>query len=204
MRRLFIVGCSGHGKVAADIAVKMCKYDEVCFLDDHPKNDSCMGFPVVGNSDFVDISNSDEIFVAIGNATIREEMLKKYKDMGMTIATLIHPNAVIGMNVKIGVGTIIMAGAVINPATELGEGVIVNTGATIDHDNLINDYVHISVGAHLAGTVVVGKKTWIGAGAIVSNNLSIHRECMIGAGATVIKDIRKEGTYVGVPARKVK
>lgn len=203
MRRLFIVGCSGHGKVAADIAVKMCKYDEVCFLDDHPKNDSCMGFPVVGNSDFVDISNSDEIFVAIGNATIREKLLDVYKSTGRNIATLIHPDAVIGMNVKIGDGTIIMAGAVINPDTELGSGVIVNTGATIDHDNFISDYVHVSVGAHLAGTVTVGKSTWIGAGAVVSNNTFICRDCIIGAGAAVLRDIREEGTYVGIPVRKI-
>lgn len=204
MGRLLIVGCNGQGKVAADIAVKMKKYDEICFLDDNPKKKFCMGFPVIGNSNYTEISQSDEIFVAIGNATIREKMLKKYKLMGMIIATLIHPNAVIGMNVIIGVGTIIMAGAVINPDTKLGEGVIVNTGATIDHDNRISDYVHVSVGVHLAGTVTVGKRTWIGAGTVISNNLSIYRDCMIGAGATVIRNIKEEGTYVGIPARKVK
>ena len=72
------------------------------------------------------------------------------------------------------------------------------------HDCIIKDYVHVSVGAHLAGNVHVGSKTWIGAGAIVNNNITITQECMIGSGSVVIKDIKEKGTYVGVPAKKIK
>lgn len=204
MKRLFIVGCSGHGKVAADIAVKTGKYNQICFLDDNPKSEFCMQFPVVGNSRYEEISPEDEVFVAIGNPQIREKLMNQYREQGFNLATLIHPDVVMGMNVKIGAGTIIMAGAVVNPDTTLGKGVVVNTGATVDHDNCISDYVHVSVGAHLAGTVSVGARTWIGAGAVVSNNVSVCDNVMIGAGATVIRDIEECGTYVGVPARKIK
>ncbi|MBQ3773881.1 MAG: acetyltransferase, partial [Pseudobutyrivibrio sp.] len=76
-------------------------------------------------------------------------------------------------------------------------------GASVDHDNMIGDYAHISVGAHTAGTVAIGDNTWLGIGAVVSNNLSICANCMIGAGAVVVKNIIKEGTYVGVPAKKI-
>lgn len=204
MKRLFIVGCSGHGKVAADIAVKSEKYDQICFLDDNPKSEHCMQFPVVGSSRYEGISPEDEVFVAIGNPQIREKLMDQYQEQGFNLATLIHPDAVIGMHVKIGAGTIIMAGAVVNPDTKLGDGVIVNTGATVDHDNRISDYAHISVGAHLAGTVSAGERTWIGAGAVVSNNITLCDDVMIGAGAVVIRDIQECGTYVGVPARKIK
>lgn len=204
MSRLFIIGCSGHGKVAADIAVKTGKYDQICFLDDNPKSECCMQFPVVRNSRYEGISPEDEVFVAIGNPRIRKKLMEQYQAEGFNLATLIHPDAVIGMNVKIGAGTIIMAGAVVNPDTELGDGVIVNTGATVDHDNRVSDYVHVSVGAHLAGTVSVGVRTWVGAGAVVSNNIVICDDVMVGAGAVVIRDIQECGTYVGVPARKIK
>ena len=56
----------------------------------------------------------------------------------------------------------------------------------------------------MAGTVSIGAGTWIGAGATVSNNLQICGGCMIGAGAVVIKSITESGTYVGVPAEKIK
>ncbi|MCF0112187.1 MAG: acetyltransferase, partial [Erysipelotrichaceae bacterium] len=50
----------------------------------------------------------------------------------------------------------------------------------------------------------IGSMTWIGAGATVSNKISICSNCMIGAGAVVVKNITEEGTYVGVPAKKIR
>lgn len=204
MGRLFIVGCSGHGKVIADIALKQNKYDELLFLDDNPKSDSCMGILVAGNSTYENITSEDVIIVAIGNPDIRQRLQEMYSQKGLKIATLIHPDAVIGTGVKIGEGTVVMAGAVINSDAVIGKGVIINTGATVDHDDVICDYAHISVGAHIAGTVTIGKSTWIGAGAVVSNNLHICDNVMIGAGAAVVRNIEEQGTYVGVPARKIK
>ena len=64
--------------------------------------------------------------------------------------------------------------------------------------------MHISVGAHVAGNVTVGSRTWVGAGATISNNVCICEDCMIGAGAVVVKDLEEAGTYVGVPARRIK
>lgn len=201
---MFIVGCSGHGKVIADIALKQNKYDELLFLDDNPKSDSCLGIPVVGSSTYENITLEDEIIVAVGNSDIRQRLQEMYSQKGLKIATLIHPNAVIGTGVKIDAGTVVMAGAVINPDAVIGKGVIINTGATVDHDDVICDYAHISVGAHIAGTVTIGRTAWIGAGVVVSNNLHICDNVMIGAGAAVVRNIEEQGTYVGVPARKIK
>lgn len=204
MKRLFIVGCSGHGKVAADIAAKMQRYEKILFLDDNPKGESCLGYPVVGDSRYEDILPDDEAFIAVGNSQIREMLMNQFEKRKIPLAILIHPDAVIAAKVSIGTGTIIMAGAVINPDTKIGRGIIINTGATVDHDNCIDNYSHISVGAHLAGTVTVGKHVWIGAGAVVSNNLSICDNVMIGAGTVVVKNIDLAGTYIGVPARNAK
>lgn len=41
-------------------------------------------------------------------------------------------------------------------------------------------------------------------GVIVSNDISICEDCMIGAGAVVVKNIDIPGTYVGVPAKRIK
>lgn len=204
MKRLFIVGCSGHGKVAADIAAKMQKYKKILFLDDNPKVESCLGYPVVGDSRYDGILPGDEAFIAVGNSQIREMLMTQFEKRKIPLAILIHPDAVLATKVSIGAGTIIMAGAVINPDTKIGQGIIINTGATVDHDNCINDYSHISVGAHLAGTVTVGKHVWIGAGSVVSNNLSICDNIMVGAGTVVVRNIEEAGTYVGIPARKIR
>ena len=97
-----------------------------------------------------------------------------------------------------------MAGAVINCSTRIGRGCIINTSSSIDHDNDIGDYVHISPGAHLAGSVTVGELSWIGIGASVINNISITSDSIVGAGAVVVQNVTEQGTYVGVPARRIK
>lgn len=200
-KRLMIIGAGGHGSVIADIAENN-GYTEILFLDDNPNRTSCAGFPVVGRiADANRFGNSDFI-VAIGNPVVRERIINTLADC--RLVTLIHPAAVIGRLVTIGRGTVIMAGAVINPETSVGEGCIINTCSSVDHNSMIADYVHISIGAHLGGTVTVGKSTWIGAGVTVSNNITICGSCMIGAGTVVVNDIMKSGTYIGVPAVKIK
>lgn len=203
--KLLIIGASGHGKVVADIAIKMNKWDSISFLDDNEAVKVCMGLQVVGKTDDSSKYKDDaDFFVAIGNNTIREKIQEKLENKGLSIVSLVHPNAVIGKDVEIGKGTVAMAGAVINSSTRIGKGCIINTSCSIDHDNTIEDYVHISPGANLAGTVKVGKGTWIGIGSVVSNNINICSEATIGAGTVVIKDIIESGTYVGVPVKKIR
>ncbi len=201
MKRIVIIGASGHGKVIADIADKN-GYEEILFLDDDPSASKCGKHSVVGKSS--DAENIDADFiVGIGNAAVREKLQTILEVMNKNIVTLIHPNAVIAEDVIIGKGTVIMAGAVINPGSTIGNGCIINTCASVDHDCIVEDYVHISVGSHLCGTVNIGHATWIGAGATVINNIDIKGNCMIGAGAVVVNNIEISGTYIGVPAMKM-
>lgn len=192
-KRLLIIGVGGHGKVCADVAQKMCLWDEIVFADDNPP--AAFPYRIIGDSN---VEWNEECFIGIGNSMIREKLSK-----GRKLATLIHPNAVISESVKIGSGTVVMAGAVINADAEIGNNVIINTCASVDHDSQIGDFVHVSVGAHVAGMVTIGANTWIGAGATVNNNINICGKCMIGAGTVVIKNIEEEGTYVGVPAKRM-
>ncbi|WP_251493652.1 acetyltransferase [Otoolea muris] len=205
MRRLVIIGASGHGRVAADVARRR-GYREIVFLDDNRELRNCGKYPVIGTAaDFRRLVDEmripSEFFVAVGNAGIREALQKKLEYAGGTPVTLVHPDAVIGDEVRIGAGSVMMAGAVINPGTVIGGGCIINTSSSVDHDCMLGDYVHIAVGAHVAGNVVIGNAAWIGAGATISNNLRICDRCVIGAGAVVVSDIRKRGKYVGIPAK---
>lgn len=203
-KKLVIIGASGHGKVVADIAEHLHKYEEIFFLDDNDSLTECMGYPIIGKSDRIKgYVNDADFFVAIGDAKIRKKVMHQLQEINASIPALIHPAAVIGSHVTIGKGTAVMAGAVINPESVIGKGCIINTCASVDHDCQIDDYVHVAVGAHVCGTVNVGESTWIGAGAIVKNNVNVCGKCMIGAGAIVVKDIEKIGAYVGVPARRM-
>ena len=200
MKQLIIIGASGHGKVVADIAEKM-GYDPIGFLDDNGEVTSCNGCPVLGKTNGFSDFNC-EFFVAIGNNVIRARIQKVLEDAGKQVATLIHPNAVVGKGVELGQGTVVMAGAVINPGAKIGKGCIINTCASVDHDCLLGDFVHLSVGAHMAGGCFVGDGSFIATGATVINNIRICADTVIGAGGVVIRNIEEPGTYVGCPVRK--
>lgn len=207
MKKLLIIGASGHGKVIADLAQQTHQYEEIHFLDD---NKQLHGSPfakgkVIGDTQLArELIKEYEIFTAIGNAEVRGKITEELLEYGAEIPVLIHPFSAIADDVTIGVGTAVMAGAVINAGSRIGKGVIINTCASVDHDNVISDYVHVSVGAHTAGNVKIGKYTWIGIGAVVSNSLSVTDHVVLGAGAVVVKNIDTSGTYIGVPAKQHK
>ena len=201
-KEVIILGTSGHGRVVMDI-VQRSGDTVLGFLDDNPPGETFMDLPVLGGcSDFY--RWPDACFViAIGSAAVRKKLSDRME--GVRWYTAIHPNAVVSaLDTQIGEGSVVMANAVVNAGAKIGKHCIINTSAVVEHDNWIGDFVHISVGAKLAGTVTVGNRTWVGIGAVISNNLTVCADCMLGAGAVVVQNVTEEGTYVGVPARKMK
>lgn len=198
IKRLIIIGASGHGKVVSDIA-RLNGYKNIVFLDNNSALRECAGYPVLG-PDTMTRELEGDIFIAVGNNEIRKKLMER--DIGRRFPVLIHPKAVVAEDVVIGDGTVVMAGSIINPGVRIQKGCIINTSSSVDHDCVIENYCHISVGAHLSGTVTVGEQTWIGAGVVVSNNITICNNCIIGAGAVVVNSIEKTGTYIGVPAKE--
>lgn len=205
-KQVVIIGAGGHSKVVADIVIKS-RDKLIGFLDDNLEEGSKIieGYQVLGKIEkCLDLQKEKKdlyFIIAIGDNYIRKEIYEKYK---LNYYTAIHPSSNIGLEVQISEGTVIMANVCINSNTKIGKNCIINTGAVIEHDNKIDDYVHISPNATLCGTVKVGKFIHIGAGAIVKNDTQITEKCIIGAGAVVVDDIEEEGTYVGIPARKIK
>lgn len=198
--RLIIIGCGGHGRVAADVAGLMHDYSEICFLDDTVTSKE--NSKVIGKTDdYAGYIDSADFFVAVGNNSIRKTICEKISGGGAYLATLIHPTATVSCGASIGDGSIVMAGAVVNTGVKIGRGVILNTCCSVDHDSTVGNYSHIAVGAHIAGTVHVGEDVMIGVGAVVINNISICSNAVVGAGSTVIGDITGKGVYVGSPAK---
>ena len=195
---IVIIGASGQGRVCADIA-RLNGYAQVIFLDDGDAPNAAGKV-----NDYPRYLQDADFFVAIGNGAVRRRIQTMLAENGASIATLIHPSAVVAQDVRVGKGTAIMAGAVVNPGTTVGCGNIINTCASVDHDCCVGDYIHIAVGARICGTVHLEDDSWIGAGAVIIQGLSVCAGCLLGAGAVVVRSITEKGTYVGVPAKKVK
>lgn len=206
-KKVIIIGAGGHAKVIADI-IQKAHDDIIGFLDDKLEKGKKVisNYEIIGQLEDIErFQQKDEdtyFIIAIGNNKIRKEIAEKYKDISYYIA--IHPSAQIGLDVVIEKGTVVMANACINSSAKIGKHCIINTGAIIEHDNILEDYVHISPNSALGGTVIIGENVHIGIGTTVKNNVSICSNCTVGAGAVVTKNIDKEGTYIGVPAKRLK
>ncbi len=201
MKKVVIIGASGHAKVIADIVIK--NGDKlVGFLDDNIQlPEKVIGYPYLGViSNYTKYVDDCSFVIGIGNNSIRKKIAES---MVVTWYTAIHPSAQIAIDTVIGEGTVVMANAVINTSARIGVHCIINTTSIIEHDNEIGDYVHVSPNASLCGTVKVGELTHIGAGVTVKNNISVSGDVVVGAGGVVVKDIEEKGTYIGVPAKRI-
>lgn len=206
MKRLAILGASGHGKVVADTA-ECCGWQVVEFFDDAwPQRQGNGAWPVVGDTAqlLARLAQFDGVLVAIGNNRIRQAKLLELQAAGACLATLIHPSATLSRHARLGDGSVMFAGAVVNADALVGMGAILNTGCSVDHDCLLGDAVHVSPGARLAGGVRVGDLSWVGIGASVRQLVCIGSGVQVGAGAAVVADVADGLTVAGVPARVLK
>jgi acetyltransferase EpsM len=209
-RKIVVWGASGHALVVADIIKLTNEYEIVGFIDDVnpvPANTRFCGAPVLAGTDCLEElrhQGLSHIILGFGNCQARLRLAEWSREMGLSLATAIHPKAIVADGVTVGLGTVIAAGAVVNSGATIGENVIVNTCASVDHECVIEDGVHICPGVHLAGRVTVGRASWIGIGATVVDRVRIGAGSMIGAGAVVVNNIPDGVLAYGVPAKVIK
>lgn len=204
---IIIIGAGGHAKVVVDLIEKRQtllneKISIFGIIDDNYIEKDFLGYSYLGKiDDLKKIENykKKKYIIAIGNNEIREKISKK---LGVNFISLVHPTAILGKSVKIGVGTVVMAGAIINSLTTIGNHSIINTGAIVEHDCIVEDYVHISPKAAVAGGVKIGRSSWIGIGSSIIQGIEIGKDVTIGAGSVVVKNLKDNIKAFGVPAKE--
>jgi sugar O-acyltransferase (sialic acid O-acetyltransferase NeuD family) len=191
--------------VVAELA-ELAGYERLDFYDDKFPNCKETGpWKIVGNSDTLlkNAKSYTSAIVAIGNNDIRLLKQNQLELVGASLATLIHPSAIVSIYSIVQPGSVVMANAVLGPFTCVGKAAIINTAAIVEHDCCLADGVHVSPGAALAGNVSVGKGTWIGLGANVIQSLSLGSNVTVAAGATVVSTISDNLKVAGLPAKPI-
>jgi sugar O-acyltransferase (sialic acid O-acetyltransferase NeuD family) len=131
----------------------------------------------------------------------RKEVINSLNINQDRYATVIHPDASISKNAKIGNNCLIYAGVVITSNAELGSHICILPNSVIHHDVSIDDYTLIGASVCIAGGTRVGKNCYIGSGSNVINSIEIGNNVLVGMGSNVLKNVEENSKIAGNPAK---
>lgn len=161
------------------------------------------GLPVIGNDEWLlEYNKSVNVAIAIGSGNLRKKIVSSLKkNPNISFPKLIAPSAEVSDSVILGEGSIITAKSILTVDIEIGSFFFCNLACTIGHDCVIYDFVTLNPGCNISGNVILNEGVTIGTGASIIQGLSVGEYTTIGAGAAVIRNIDKNCTAVGVPAK---
>jgi sugar O-acyltransferase (sialic acid O-acetyltransferase NeuD family) len=196
---IYIVGAGGHAKVVS-AAIEAGGRRVIALLDE---NASAAGFlmskevrPLPAATWWGQEPRSAHL--AIGRNSVRQRLSS---DLNAKWVSVVHPTAWVHESARIGRGVFIGAGVVVQPDAFIGDHTIVNTGVIVEHDCVVGRFCHLAPRTILAGGVKVGDGAFLGAGTTVIPEVHIGEWTILGAGAVVIRNVEREATLAGVPAR---
>lgn len=205
MKKLLIWGAGDQGIVTLDCALAMKIYSKIDFLDFKEKGHrEIPNYLIYREKEEIlskILQSYDEVIVATGDNGLREMKVSVLASMEISLATIIHPTAIISPFAKVSKGCTVLANAVINTNAFVGIGCIVNTAAVVEHDCIIEDFVNISPKASMAGHTRIGRKSFLGIGSTIIDDIEVGKEAIVGAGAVVIRNVPEHAVVVGVPAK---
>lgn len=148
------------------------------------------------------------VFVSVGSPILKEKIVNNIINIkNFQFPTIIHPNVSFDKRaerVKFGQGVIICSNNVLTTDIKIDSFVHINLSCTIGHDSIIGAFSTISPGVNVSGNVNLKKSTFVGTNATILENVLIVANVIVGAGAVVSKSLNESGTYVGIPAKKIK
>lgn len=210
MKDLVIVGAGGFGREVAwlveEINEVSKEWNLVGFIDENKEIHETLinGYEVLGGIDW--LKDKDIYYVcAIGNSKIRKDIVERINKFQVKAATIIHPSVLMNKKyVEAGEGCIICASSILTVNIKLGKHVILNLDCTVGHDAILKDFVTVYPSVNISGNCIIDKCVELGTGTQIIQGKTIGENTIIGAGSVVIKNIEKNRTAVGIPAKTIK
>lgn len=210
--KIVIIGAGQHARVVLYNIEEQNKYEVIGYLDsdDNRIGNIFEGKKILGNyqkenlKEFSKKIGTNKFFIGFGNMKYRKKVFDYFINNGWEAVNIVHPNAIVSKNARLGKGILIECGCLITPNPIIGNNVVVNTGSQVNHDNIIEDNVYIASGVILSGGIKIGENTLLDDGVIVTLGCSVGKNSLIGAGAVVTKNIPDEVVAYGSPCKVIR
>jgi len=187
-----LIGAGGHAReVMMQMGSKL-----PCFVDDQYAANETLPLSKFDPDKFI-------VMVAVGNSKDRYDIVSKLPQ-STEYFTFIHPTALIGEDVTIGVGSFIGANSIITTNVVLGAHALLNRSNHIGHDTLIGSFFSMMPGSIVSGNCKIHDCVYLGTNSSIKEKINIHSLTTIGLNTGVVKHIEESGIYVGSPAVKIK
>jgi sugar O-acyltransferase (sialic acid O-acetyltransferase NeuD family) len=205
---VLIWGAGGHARVVADI-LRLRGMTLLGFVDDvnpERKGEIFEDAQILGGREVLESSRrrGTAVIIAIGDNDQRLQLALAVRELGLPVASAIHPSVIIASTARIGEGVVLCANAVVGPRGRVGDFAIVNTAGVVDHDCVLEEGAHVSVGVHMGGGARVGRASLVGIGATLLDGCVVGNRTIVGAGSVVVRDLPDEVVAYGVPARAMR
>lgn len=208
---ILIFGAGAVCRYTMDIILAEDRY-KICGIIDSELEigQDYFGYRILGQmSDLpsiLDAHNLHKGIIAISDNFTRYKVAKEIGDVAgnFEFISAVHPNTVIGGNVKISDGCLIMSHAVINNGAELGQHCFMGTSSSLDHDSFLGNYSSLGPKTTVGGNVKIGECTAISLGVNIINEIAIGNHSVVGAGSLVLKNLGDNIVAYGSPAKEVK
>ena len=190
-----LIGAGGHAR-----EVESYLDEEVIFFVDNKYVDE-------DNPQILSLDNFNpdeyEVMVCMGDSNDRSDVVDKLPT-NTKYFSFIHPSVIIQDKVIIEEGSFIGPFTIINTKVELGRHTLLNRFNNIGHDSICGDFLSMMPGSIVSGNCKLGDKIYIGTNSSIREKLTICDDTIIGLGSSVVKNINKNGTYVGSPTIRIK
>lgn len=206
---IYIFGAGGLGKETVCLLRDLPQYNVVAFVDrdDVIKTEMIangISFPVIGENEFEKRCMADNqicAVIAIGKPGPRCSIAQRFGEL-CQFPNIIHPSVDFIGKVTLGRGNLIAHHCFFTDNIMIGDFNYFNTFNYVGHDVIIGNCNSILPSCNISGCVTIGNRNLIGAQTFIIEGKKIGDNNIVGAGSVVLRIIKDDSTWYGVPAKE--
>ena len=216
MKDLYIIGAGGFTVEVLFLIDRFYKnlWSNIYIIDDNSEKIGSIirNVTVVSNiNDFIvkcknEIDIEKDVLITINNPKIRNRIVEKFLEEKIKInfPNIIDKTVIIDEEFsEIGKGNIIMDFVGITGNVTVGDFNVIGARTGIGHDSKIGDFNTFSPRVSVSGHVAIGSGNTFGLNSAILQNKTIGNNNDIWSYTMILKNIKNNCTYFGMPAKKI-
>jgi acetyltransferase-like isoleucine patch superfamily enzyme len=198
IQRLLVVG-GGNGAVQIlDVLARTAHQRAVAIVDDNAalRGKRIAGVPSMGAIDAdraAELRAAGEFDAAVISVStsipFRARVFAEWQARGIPFANVIHPSAVVGMNVQWGVGNVVMALCHIGACAVIGDNNFLSACCSIEHHNVLGSHCSFGPAVVTSSRVRIGDRVRFGTGIFVEPGVEIGADSVIASGLALTQHV---------------